>query len=78
MIKVVIAYYLKFGWGNLGARSDSFKVKEPKLLNEEKATVGITALSFLREQIEEKVCDLDVELKFPSGAEAQRVRLFVF
>lgn len=36
----------------------------------EKATTGITALSFLREQIEEKACDLDVGLKFPLGVEA--------
>jgi len=40
------------------------------ILKWEKATAGITALSFLREQIEEKVCDLDVELGSPVGAEA--------
>lgn len=51
---------------------------DPKFLKKEKATIGITALSFLREQIEGKVCDLDVELKFPFGAEATKVRLFVF
>ena len=52
--------------------------RDPNILKKEKATAGITALSFLREQIEEKVCDLDVELKFPGGVEARMVRLFVF
>ena len=37
---------------------------------EEEATMGITALSSLRGQIEGRVCDLDVELGFPFGAEA--------
>jgi len=39
-------------------------------LKNEKVTVGITALSFLRDQIERKVCDLDVGLEFPKGVEA--------
>lgn len=68
----------KFDWGNLGAKKDSYLFVDPEFLNKEKATAGITALSFLREQIEGKVCDLDVGLEFPSGAEACMVRLFVF
>jgi len=36
---------------------------EPVILLSEEATVGITALFFLRELIEEKECDLDVGLK---------------
>lgn len=52
--------------------------RDPNILKKEKATAGITALSFPREQIEERVCDLDVELRFPLGVEALKVRLFVF
>ena len=52
--------------------------RDPNILKKEKATAGITALSFLRVHIDKKVCDLDVELKFPGGVEARMVRLFVF
>jgi len=40
-----------------------------KSWSKELVTVGITALSFLRAQIEKKVCDLDVGPRFPEDVE---------
>lgn len=41
------------------------KFKDPLNMNKEKATIGITALFFLRVLIEERDCDLDVESRYP-------------
>lgn len=42
-----------------------FCCKDPLYMKEEKATIGITALSFLKVLIKEKDCDLDVESRYP-------------
>lgn len=54
----------KFYWGSKKKKIILPKSKDPLIRKKEKVTVGITALSFLRELIEKMVCDLDVGFKF--------------